>query len=161
MKGTKAYDSIDEALDHIPDLTSVESLVDLLTLCNLGILHNVIDSESYTHSSCIDTAKISDAEKDQLWNYDFNASIYHHRRAAIHTRALALELIEWVDKNYYIKPLHADGATVDQRGPKLKCGEIARLYLAQQCAALLRYKELAVQKKESGVDNCSTNMLRR
>lgn len=82
---------------HLPDLTTMPELLDFLTLCNMGILFNVLDRCTYgtPGQSYIDSLHI-----DQ---YDYNTIPEDDHQKFIYTRGLSLELIQWLSSRLILK----------------------------------------------------------
>ncbi|KAF8888923.1 hypothetical protein CPB84DRAFT_1628449, partial [Gymnopilus junonius] len=145
----------DKARAHLPHLQDMQSVTDLLTLCNLGILQHVFDFDTYTHATNSPTDVMTPKQKDELWKYDFNAVPPLHRRAAMHARALALDIIGWFNATYELR------GKVNGENITVRPISIAAQFLGVQCSGLLYYKNVALEKGHEGVANCTLEMLRR
>lgn len=143
---------LDDILAHVPDPQILDSFIDLLTLCNIGILHHVLDFNTYSHTSKKPQDELSPEEQQVLYKYDCNAVTLFDRQAAVYTRYLALDIIDWLDTQYTVKG--AEGET-------WTASAIARHYLAMQCSALVTYKERAEAKMLEGATNCTAKMIQR
>ncbi|KAF8871649.1 hypothetical protein CPB84DRAFT_1692019 [Gymnopilus junonius] len=146
----------DETRAHVPYPKDIKSLVDILTLCNIGIMQHIFDFDTYTYSMNEPNSKLTTQQKDEHWKYDNNAVPLLNRRAAIHARGLSKDIIHWLNANYEIR---------DKADPQGKLGiglaNFAAGYLALQCSALFSYKEEAIKNGHEGVSNCTVNMLKR
>ncbi|KAF8881525.1 hypothetical protein CPB84DRAFT_1620616, partial [Gymnopilus junonius] len=146
----------DEARAHVPYPRDMKSLVDLLTLCNMGIMQHIFDFDTYSYATNQPNDELTAEQKDEHWNYDNNAVPLLNRRAAIHARGLARDIISWLNSNYEIRYVE------DSEGkPLTGISRMASLYLARQCTGLLTHKKAAVKAGLHGVANCTVRMLRR
>lgn len=71
-------------------------LLDFLTLCNMGILFNVLDSRTYgmPGQSYIDTLRME--------QYDYNPISDDDRRKFVYGRGLSLELVQWLSSRWIL-----------------------------------------------------------
>ena len=65
-------------------------LYDFMTLCNIGILFNVLDSRTYGTE---DQAYLDVLRMDR---YNYNTIPEDDRRSFVYARGLSLELINWL-----------------------------------------------------------------
>lgn len=74
----------------------MSGLLDFMTLCNMGILFNVLDSRTYgTHgASYVDIL--------QMDKYDYNTIHEDDRRKFVYARGVSLELIEWLNSGWIV-----------------------------------------------------------
>jgi hypothetical protein len=89
-------------IGHLSDLTTMPGLLDFLTLCNMGILFNVLDTRTYgtPGQSYIDSLRI-----DQ---YDYNTIPDDDRRKFVYARGLSLELVHWLNCRLIVKCVEDD-----------------------------------------------------
>jgi hypothetical protein len=74
----------------------MHGLLDFLTLCNMGILFNVLDRRTYgtQDQSYIDTLRMD--------RYDYNTIPEDDRRSFVYARGISLELIEWLNSRWIV-----------------------------------------------------------
>jgi hypothetical protein len=105
----------------VPDLQDFKSFLDVVTLCHLVILVNVLDGRSYQS----DQSRSISAEE---------------RLSCIYTRGKCIDLLNWIDRNYRL----CDPITKDIE----RCSWMMREYLLQQMAAIKFYK---IQAEKDGI----------
>ena len=139
------------AWQFIPDLKTPESCNDLLAVCNLGILLNLLDFETYSYPGQGHNVKISKAQKDQLYQYDYNMMPLMDRKACVIARGQAMELHQWFFSHFH--------SPEDRQATRL--GESSILStLASQLSTVIGYKNLAVHYGIQGAPNCTPEALR-
>lgn len=81
---------------HLPDLTTMPGLLDFLTLCNMGILFNVLDRRTYgtPGQSYIDSLRLN--------QYDYNPISEDDRRNFVYARGVSLELVHWLNSRLIV-----------------------------------------------------------
>jgi hypothetical protein len=138
---------LDPDLEHLPDPTNMESLMDLISLCIIGVSINLLDFRTYTHRAARE--EMTTLEKEQLSKFDCNGLSSSERQACQYVRGLALLMLQWIDDHYSVKD--ADGKTVD--GFAFHC-------LFAFIEALRCYMELAEERKDiSSAPNCTLESL--
>ncbi len=95
MKNTYA----DPARDHLPDMTTVDGVVDLFALCILGNLCNILDHRTYQCGPHINQPSFI---RQFHVNDDANNISTEERRKCIRTRGLAYDLGLWLFGAYRI-----------------------------------------------------------
>ena len=71
-------------------------LYDFMTLCNIGILFNVLDSRTYGTE---DQAYLDVLRMDR---YNYNTIPEDDRRSFVYARGLSLELIDWLHSLWFV-----------------------------------------------------------
>jgi hypothetical protein len=139
------------AYSHIPDLNTFGGIINLLSLCNLVILGNVLDFRTYLAPNQPPERNATPAEEEVLEHHDRNKIPKQERVAMMLYRGLAFEVIEWVKQNF------------EFRNPKGKAVDLPSHYLAQQLLALLEYKKDASDNKKgsAGAPHCTLSLLEK
>ena len=83
--------------------------MDLVSLCIIGVLINVLDFRTYTHRAAGE--EMSKFEKEQLAKFDCNGLTSSERQACQYVRGLALRMLQWIDDHYCVRD--AEAKTVD------------------------------------------------
>ena len=122
---------------HLPDLLDMESLVDVLTLCNFCILANVLDFCTYDFHNLKSSDNPSPRDLDQRNRWDWNALSWVDREYYVYIYGLALNLIRWISCNYDATSLQSQHPI--QSFERYFCGK----YLMDQACAILSYKHKA------------------
>ena len=92
---------LDPDVEHLPNPAKMDSLMDLISLCIIGVLINVLDFRTYTHRAAGE--KMSEFEKEQLSRFDCNGLSLSERQSCQYVRGLALRMLEWIDHHYYVR----------------------------------------------------------
>ena len=92
---------LDPDVEHLPNPAKMDSLMDLISLCIIGVLINVLDFRSYTHRAAGE--KMSEFEKEQLSRFDCNGLSSSERQSCQYVRGLALRMLRWIDEHYCVK----------------------------------------------------------
>lgn len=116
----------------------MSGLHDFLTLCNMGILFNVLDERTYVGPG---SPYIDILRKD---NYDCNSIPDDDRRMYIYARGLSLELITWLSTRFIV-----EGTTNSHE--RLKIEDLQVQYITRQGLTMIQYLEewIAEEKKKS------------
>jgi hypothetical protein len=96
---------LDPDMEHLPNPAKMDSLMDLISLCIIGVLINVLDFRTYTHRAAGE--KMTKFEKEQLSKFDCNGLSSSERQACQYVRGLALRMLEWIDDHYCVKDAEA------------------------------------------------------
>jgi hypothetical protein len=83
----------------------MDSLMDLISLCIIGVLINVLDFRTYTHRAAGE--EMSEFEKEQLAKFDCNGLSSSERQSCQYVRGLALHMLQWIDDHYCVKDAEA------------------------------------------------------
>lgn len=128
--------------------------MDLLTVCNLGILINALDFETYCYPGQAPGEALEDWQQRRLDKYDWNAMSYVNRRAAIHTRALAFDLLHWFASVYELNMPRDDRlmSIADLMA-------FAEWHLGNQMSTILHYKLLTEKLGWDGAPHCTADRL--
>lgn len=139
---------VDRAWTHLPNLEQFDGLMNLLSLCVLVILGNVLDFRTYCASSQHATAPLTTSEKFLMANFDINGIPHNERLAICYARGAALHLFAWVRDCCVIHG--PDGVVVN---------DLPAYFLVRIGRAMIRYKRKAEAKNLQGVTHCSMDFL--
>ena len=137
-KCTYADCQTDPGSGHVPDIEDFKSFLDVVTLCNLILLMNVLDGRTYQSGS------ISSEE----------------RLSSIYARGKCIDLLNWIDENYRLhepSTENFDGIEKIER-----CSWMMTEYFLQQISAIRSYKQEAEKIGIRGTDsaqNCTAEQL--
>ncbi len=134
---------------HLPDVQTLNGLLDLLSLCNLVVLGNVLDFRTYSAPNQGDQQVMTEQQKKTMRLYDRNNISKNERMVICYARGVALSIFCWVRHCASIK--NPDGEVVH---------DLPSALLVQQLNALLTYKAAAMQAKLQGAPHCDTPSLR-
>ena len=140
---------------HMPDLLKSESLVDVLTLCNLCCLVNVLDFRTYSFQHLGSNEYPSPRELDQRERWDYNALTIVDREYFTFVRGLARIFIIWVGCHYEIISSQSEEAVVNFER------DFAGAYLEKQAVAILNYKRAADKEGLTGAPHCTYKALEK
>lgn len=160
---------VDTATAHVPHLRNVESLLDLLAVCNLSILSNVLDFETYSYPNqgpdddnekttteqevAANNAKGPKSDQiRQMELFDYNSKSPDDRAGCVYVRGLALDLLNWFAANYIL--LEPCGELVDTYGVLINnlCHQAYMIWVA---------KKKAVDQGVKGAPHCTLSLLER
>lgn len=144
--------TIELGASHLPELKNMEAFVDLATLCNFGILSNLIDPRTYNFEGLVYGHKATATHLAQREEHDYNALSPSDRLQFSYCRGLAINLIHWVHCHYTFK---------DEDGNLHDFVTLSREYLHQQIRAIVKYKLNAEKENIGGIPNCTSSDLRR
>jgi hypothetical protein len=97
---------LDPDVEHLPNPAEMDSLMDLISLCIIGVLINLLDFRTYTHRAA--GKEMSKFEKEQLSKFDCNGLSPSERLACQYVRGLALRMLQWIDDHYCVKDAEAE-----------------------------------------------------
>jgi len=148
ISNTKSFSFSDDEFFHLPDIQTVDGLLDLISGCCLAILGNVLDFRTY----CAPNQREEDAtteEQQRLWKeFDRNNIPGDERMAICYARGVALAVFRWIRLWCIVKT--PDGELVDDLPSK---------HIVDLLASLLAYKTKAVMQKLKGAPHCASWML--
>jgi len=96
---------LDPDVEHLPNPAEMDSLMDLISLCIIGVLINVLDFRTYTHLAA--GKEMSQFQKEQLSKFDCNGLSSSERQTCQYVRGLALRMLQWIDDHYCVKDAEA------------------------------------------------------
>lgn len=127
----------------MPDIDSVDGLIDLMCGCILIILGNVLDFRTYRAPHQDDDAEFTEIDRTLL-EHDFNSIPYYDRLAICHARGVALHILHWIRCSALIK---------DVAGNLIQ--DLPSLFFIQITRTLVAYKTQSLEAKLD-VDSCVT-----
>lgn len=139
-----------DAAGHLPDVEKFSGLVNLLSLCNLIVLGNVVDFRTYSAPNQRAEAEVDFDQHVFMERYDRTNISKQERYSMIYARGIALEFIRWV---------RACCVITSPEGEVLS--DLPSHYLTQQMAALLKYKAEAERDGIVGAPHCTLASLEK
>ena len=122
--------------------------MNLLSLCVLVILGNVLDFRTYATSNHQQGQPLTQTEKWMITEFDINGIPTNERLAMCYTRGAALHLFKWIRECCIIHG--PDNSVVE---------DLPSFFLVQICRAMIRYKRRVEEKDLEGVTGCSLDLL--
>jgi hypothetical protein len=121
----------------------MHGLLDLLTLCNMGILFNVLDRRTYAQAGV-------NAYLDVLRNvkYDYNEISEEDRRKYVYARGLSLELVHWLDSRFIVADVEGN-ANPEER---LEIRDLHAQYITRQGLTIFQYLEMWIAEEKKKED---------
>lgn len=120
-----------DEVGHLPNLTSIDGVLDLLTFCNMMIMANVLDSRTYEPAPG-STQYLMDM-------YDVNAIPAKERQQMAYARGRCWDILRWFFHKYEIYDKELDFAIDGFH-------EIGMGYLAHQRTMILDFKRISTKK---------------
>ncbi|KDR68714.1 hypothetical protein GALMADRAFT_256536 [Galerina marginata CBS 339.88] len=117
---------------HLPNLNSMVGLLDFLTLCNIGILFNVLDRRTYEPST---------VDSLQAQEYDWNTIPDYERQRFVYARGLSLELLHWLASKFAVMDVR------DNAGKMLDIETMHSSHIIQQGLYILQHLERRVEEE--------------
>lgn len=143
------YFLLDAAAFHLPNVSNMEGLLNLLSVCVLVIMGNVLDFRTYRAPSQKDDIQATKDERLLIDQHDFNSIPLNEREAICYARGVALHVMDWIRFCCTIKS--PDGSIVQDFPSK---------FLVQIANSLLEYKERAEKCALDGPPHCKLKLLR-
>jgi len=149
---TSAFSDVflDAEYRHLPDMTTFDGLLDLLSACTLAILGNVLDPRTYCAPNQGEDEEMSDAQRLFMVKYDLNNIPSNERKAICYARGVAFSIFHWVRSEFNITG--PDGHVIK---------DLPSQFLVQILKALLTYKTQAMCLALKGAPHCDTASLKR
>ena len=140
-------DETDPAASHLPNINDFDGLMDLLSVCILVILGNVLDFRTYRAPSQDECEK---ANKNQqiLIDHEINSIPISERFAICYAHGVALRLINWIR---ICSEIRGPGGVI--------ITDLPSRYFVQIAQTLIEYKEGANASKLDMQANCTLDML--
>lgn len=137
---------------HIPDLKSMDSVLDFLSACSLAIFSNVLDFNTYVHPDQDKEERLSEAAILQMDQYDYNSMLPSDRSGCVYARGLALDLMDWYIAHYKFVGM-SEQDPVDTR-------EMVMTHLAHQAYVIWLAKKKAEEQEVIGAPHCTLESVR-
>ena len=134
----------EKAWAHVPDVLTVDGRIELITLCSFGVLCNVLDFDTYRFPGQRRDENLSAKKREKHVVHDYNAMTLRDRVHCMRTRALALDLVCWLDWKY-------EG---------LDWMELFGRTVGQHCTALYAYKAKAEAQDIEGAPHCTLKAIK-
>ncbi|PPQ97599.1 hypothetical protein CVT26_002398 [Gymnopilus dilepis] len=141
---------LDKCYEHLPKVHTFEGLSDLLSLCNLLVLANVLDPRTYSPPNHMNEATIDDSQLSLMDRFDRTDISRKERLCMAYARGVALSTMRWVRE--FCEVTSADGTVISDFPFK---------YLTYQMVALLRFKKAAERQPSRLSQYCSPSLLQR
>ena len=106
---------LDPEVEHLPNPAEMDSLMDLILLCIIGVLINVLDFRTYTHHAARE--EMSKFKREQLAKFDCNGLSSSEQQACQYICGLALRMLQWINNHYCV--MDAEAKTI--HGFTFKC----------------------------------------
>ncbi|KAF8969125.1 hypothetical protein BDZ97DRAFT_1915488 [Flammula alnicola] len=135
---------------HLPDIKTMDGVVNLLSLAAVNFLGNVLDFRTYSAPNQGEEEDASDEQIKLLGKYDRCNLTGDERSAMCYARGVAVATFEWICCHCTVTG--PDGQAVH---------DLPSLYITKLLKALLRYKAIAMQKRLVGAPHCNTTALRK
>ena len=134
---------------HLPNLQTVDGLLDMVSGCTFVILGNVLDFRTYCTPNQTEEDPTT-KEGRHLWKeFDRKNIPGDERMAMCYARGIALTVFRWIREGCIVK--RPDGKIIDDLPSK---------YMVELLSALLAYKSKAVARKLIGAPHCAFWMLK-
>lgn len=139
----------DDEYFHLPDIQTVDGLLDLISGCASAILGNVLDFRTYSAPNQAENDPTT-KEQERLWKeFDRNDIPGSERIAICYARGIALAVFRWIRTSCIVK--NAAGEIMDDLPSK---------YIVNLLDALLAYKSGAISRQLYGAPHCALLMLK-
>jgi len=135
---------------HVPDITTCDGVLDLLSGCILAVLGNVLDFRTYHAPNQGEEERMTRTQSAMMTAYDRNDIPRNERLAICYVRGVALSLFDWVRCQLIVTG--CDGHVVD---------DLPSRFLVQILKSLVNYKAQAMSRKLKGAPHCDTATLRK
>lgn len=123
---------------HLPDIQTLQGLLDLISGCTLVVLGNVLDFRTYSAPNQTEEDFTSYAQ-NRLWkNFDRNDIPGEERMAICYARGVALSVFGWIRDWCIVKA--PDGDVID---------DLPSMYMVNLLSALLEYKARTTGRRTS------------
>jgi hypothetical protein len=141
---------VDRSAVHLPNVQTFDGLLNLLSVCILVILGNVLDFRTYKAPNQSDDVKATPQQKELMISDDINSLSQNERVACCYARGVALYIMKWVRSCAIITD--PDGHIVQ---------DLPSRFLVQILNSLLTYKKAAAAKALSGAPHCTFSLLKK
>ncbi|PPR00997.1 hypothetical protein CVT24_000571 [Panaeolus cyanescens] len=141
---------LESVRSHLPDIKSFSGYLDVLSLCNICIMGNILDFRTYLAPNQDPAEYPSQIQRLALLSFDRNDVPGHERITYCQTRGIARIMLEELNTSYEI---------LDKNKKIIK--DFPFRYLADQMQSLCLYKFRAQGKGLEGAPHCSWKDLRR
>ena len=116
---TLSHKSEDPFHHHLPDVTTMNGILSLLSLATLNLLGNVLDFWTYSAPNQGENTEASDEQKKLLVMYDRCDITGDERSAMCYARGVAVVIFDWIRKHCTITG--GNGGDVDDIPSQYTC----------------------------------------
>lgn len=127
----------------------MDSVMDIVTACVVGILINVLDTDTYLFP--ISEKKISKEGRQRFERHDFNAISKMDRMACTYVRGLSWSILKWMEENFVFSENGRDADFV----------ELTNRLLVHSCIILWRFNRQATEESVKVAPACNLDSLKR
>ena len=127
----------------------MDSVMDIVTACVVGILINVLDTDTYLFP--ISEEKISKEGRQRFERHDFNAISKMDRMACTYVRGLSWSILKWMEENFVFSENGRDADFV----------ELTNRLLVHSCIILWRFNRQATEESVKAAPACNLDSLKR
>ncbi|KAF9521643.1 hypothetical protein CPB83DRAFT_778366 [Crepidotus variabilis] len=142
------YDDEDMEIQHLPNIATLDGVLDLLSLCNLVILGNVLDYRTYSAPNQAEKKEITPLQALNMEGFDQNDIPWDERVSACYARGIAITVLRAIQQHCLI----VNGEGYEQ-------SLLPTRMLARQIKGLFLYKKQAVLLELEGVPHCTVSLL--
>lgn len=121
----------DPAREHVPTLVNMESVMDVVKVCVMGIFINILNPDTYRHP--ITGNNISDEDRQLFKGNNFNGISKRDRMASTYVRGLSRSLLDWLNETLILRTKYGKANFVD----------LTNTVLLDLCDTLWSYKTQA------------------
>ncbi|KAH9477241.1 hypothetical protein JR316_0011160, partial [Psilocybe cubensis] len=147
-----AFIRTDLCMDHFPDFDDWFGIMNVFVLCIYAFLMNVLDHNTYfpTFQAAAKQIPMTPTQRTFWQKDDIYAMSYEERKACMHARGQALEIIAWFQDHFDVG--HRD--TIE------KMETFFRKLLGHYCLEILSYKTAAAVLEHEGAPGCTVDDVR-
>ncbi len=135
-------------IQHLPSINTFSGVLNLVALCLIVILGNVLDFRTYSAPNQKEGEKVTSDQRSLMQLYDRNDIPGNERLAICYARGVALHMVKWVRSCCIIRDVA--GEIVE---------DLPSIYLVEILNALLAYKERADKDELQGAPHCTMELL--
>lgn len=140
----------DKSCHHLPDVHTMDGVLNLLSLATVNFLGNVLDFRSYSAPNQGEDEDASEEQKKLLREYDHCDITGDERATMCYARGIAIITFDWIHK--YCTITGPNNHTIN---------DLPSIYVCRLLKALLHYKSSAMEKQLAGAPHCDTITLRK
>ncbi|EDR05515.1 uncharacterized protein LACBIDRAFT_329480 [Laccaria bicolor S238N-H82] len=138
----------DPASVHLPNVETMEGMLNIICLAVLIILGNVLDFRTYSTPNQGEDDEASPTQRTLMDTGDINAIPNNERIAYCYARGVALHILKWLRS-----------CATFTGPPDGLADDLISLFFVQILASLSDYKSLAEAKSYGGVPHCTSHLL--
>lgn len=127
----------------------MNSVLDIVTACVVGILINILDTNTYLFP--ISEEKIPKERRQRFERDDFNAMSKMDRMACTYIRGLSWSLLKWLEENFVFS----------ENDRKADFVELTNRLLVHSCITLWRFNRRMAEQSVEGAPACNLDSIKR